>query len=652
MLARRSPPTEPQPPKKKPPAKEPVSPKEKTNLKDDWKQIKRLILLARPYSNLLFWGLLTTIFSSGLSLVFPALFGRLIDASFLQSATTTLLDRTVLLLLGVFALASLFTAAQSFLLNKVGVSVVADLRRKLFDHMMSLSARFFVNQKTGDLGSRLNNDTSTISQVVSGTLATAISQVIGLVGAGILMVLTSPRLSLMTAIIIPAIIVIAIVIGSRFKEVGRQMQDAKAEATAGAEEAISGIRVVHSFTAEPLEIQRYFGGVQNIFGFGIRHARLTATMGGVMSFLSFGSLALILWYGGRLVMQSEMTPGSLVSFLFYAFQAGGTVAGMTGIYAQIQQALGASGRIFELLDEKSDLTEPLIPVAMQSLRGQVRFDNVSFEYEIEAETKKTDQAASQTEESTTNTTTKRQPQPILQGINLNIPAGQVLALVGPSGAGKSTLASLIPRFWDVTSGRICIDSVDIREYALSDLRANVGMVPQETLLFSGSILENILYGRPEANQAEVEEATRAANAHGFISKLAEGYHTLVGERGVKLSGGQRQRIAIARAILKDPRILILDEATSSLDNESEALVQSALERLMIGRTTLIIAHRLSTIRNADRIVVLQEGKIIEDGSHDQLMSIRGTYYDLYQTQFRPSEESLELLKRLQDSGNV
>lgn len=584
--------------------------------KRDPKQLARLLAYARPYRLLFVLGVLATLVSSGLGLVFPVLFGRLIDASFLKvgSTDTAQLDRTVVLLLGIFALSALFGAAQSYLLARVGAGVVADLRRALFGHLLTLSPRFFGDHKTGDLTSRLTADVGTVQGVTSTALAQLGAQTVSLVGSVILLVTTSPRLSLLTLAVIPLVIGTAFTIGRRIRRVSREVQDAVAEANASAEEALSGVRVVQSFTAEPLERGRYGAGVQLSFLAALKRARLQALMSGSMSFMTFGALALVLWYGGREVMSGSLTPGHLVTFLFYALQVGGTVASLTGIFNQFQEALGASSRIFELLDERSDLPQAPQPLALARAEGRVSFEQVQFSYG---------------------------GQDVLRDLNLRVPAGQVVALVGPSGAGKTTLVSLIPRFWDVTGGALKVDDRDVRDYALSDLRAQVGLVPQETLLFSGTIRENILYGRPQATPAEVEGAARAANAHDFISAFPQGYDTLVGERGVKLSGGQRQRIAIARAILKDPRILILDEATSALDNESEALVQSALERLMQGRTTFVIAHRLSTIRNADRIIVMNAGQIVQDGPHADLMAAGGLYRDLYDLQFRREQEGRE-----------
>ncbi len=589
-------------------------------MRRDPRQLVRLLAFARPYRWVFVVGVVATLVSSGLNLVFPALFGRLIDASFLRvgSTDTSQLDRTVVALLGIFALSALFGAAQSFLLSRVGAGVVADLRRAVFAHLLTLSPRFFGEHKTGDLTSRLTSDVGTVQTVTSTALAQLAAQSVSLVGAVVLLVTTSPRLSLLTLAVIPLVIGTAVTIGRRIRRVSREVQDAVAGANASAEEAISGVRVVQSFTAEGVEEGRYGQGVTQSFLAALKRARLQALMAGVMSFLTFGALAVVLWYGGRLVMAGSLTPGNLVTFLFYALQVGGTVVALTGVFNQFQEALGASGRIFELLDERSDLPQPAQPAPLARAEGRVSFDGVSFTYDGETEGTR---AA------------------VLRDVTLDVPAGQVVALVGPSGAGKTTLVNLIPRFWDVTGGTLRVDGRDVRDYALADLRAQVGLVPQETLLFSGSIRENILYGRPGAHPDEVEAAARAANAHEFISAFPHGYDTVVGERGVKLSGGQRQRVAIARAILKDPRILILDEATSALDNESEALVQAALERLMQGRTTFVIAHRLSTIRNADRILVMDAGRVTEDGTHAQLLAAGGLYRDLYELQFRAEQDA-------------
>lgn len=572
----------------------------------------RLLQFVRPYRLWLVLGALFTLISSGLGLIFPRLFGRLIDSSFLHvgSQDTATLNQTVLLLIGVFACSAVFNALQSLLLARVGASVVADLRRTLFAHLLQLSPRFFTAHSTGDLTSRLTADVSTVHAVASTALAQLASQIVTLVGAVTLLLLTSAELSGLTLLMIPLVIGTAIFFGRRIRAASRLVQDEIAAANATATEAISGIRVVQSFTAQALEQGRYGQGVQASYGRALQRAGLQATMSGLMTFLSFSALALVLWYGGRQVMSGAITPGHLVTFLFYALQVAMTVGGLTSVFNQFQEALGASGRIFELLDEQSELTEPAQPRPLGRSLGEVTFAGVSFRYEGKE---------------------------ALRNINFTVPAGQVVALVGPSGAGKSTLVSLLPRFWDVSEGQILLDGHDVREYALNDLRSQIGLVPQETLLFSGTVAENIWYGRPEASRAEMEQAAQAAHASEFIARLEQGYDTVVGERGVKLSGGQRQRIAIARALLKNPRILILDEATSALDNESEALVQQALDTLMVGRTTFIIAHRLSTVRHADRILVLDGGEVVQSGTHAELYAAGGLYRELYDLQFRAQE---------------
>lgn len=568
--------------------------------------------VAAPYRPLFWLGVAASLISSGLNLAFPLLFGRLVDASFLQvgSTDTAALDRTVLLLLGIFALSSLFGAAQSYLLARVGAGVVRTLRERLFAHLLTLSPRFFAEHRTGELTSRLTADVGTVQGVSSSVLAQLLAQTVTLLGSAVLLVTTNPRLSLYALVGLPLIIVVAATIGRQVRRISREVQDAVARANATAEEAIGSVRVVQSFTAESLERERYGEGVWAGFAAALQRAGWQALMSGVMSFLTFGSLALVLWFGGRQVMAGELTPGALVSFLFYAIQVGGAIAALTGLINQFQEAAGASGRIFELLEEQPDLPQPAQPHPITDLRGEVTFEGVGFRYGEEA---------------------------VLQDISLGARPGQTVALVGPSGAGKTTLVNLIPRFWDVTAGCILLDGTDIRDYALADLRAHIGLVPQDTQLFSGTVGENIRYGRPGASDAEMEAAARAANAHEFIEALPQGYATVVGERGLKLSGGQRQRVAIARALLKNPRVLILDEATSALDNQSEALVQAALDDLMVGRTTFVIAHRLSTVQNADQILAMDRGRIVERGTHAELLAMNGLYAELHQVWSERSE---------------
>lgn len=575
----------------------------------DLGQLRRLLAYAAPYR----WSLVVagffTLLSSGLGLVFPQAIGGLVDASFLRigSQTTAQLDQAVLILFGIIALQALVSATASFLLSRTGEAVVADLRKAVYSHLLTLSSRFFESRNTGEITSRLTSDVSTVQSVVSTALVQLVSQTITLVGTVVILFVINWQLALLMLSIVPVIVLVAIVYGRRLRKVSKEFQDKVAAANARAEEAISGIRVVQSFTLEPQEGRRYGGLIGESFAVARKRAGFSAVFSGLVSFAMFSALSLVLWFGGRLVIGGQITPGELVSVLVYTFTVAGAVATFSGIFSQVQQALGASSRIFELLDERSELLQPAAP-SNPPIKGEVRLQDVRFSYGDRGE--------------------------VLAGVSLTASAGQVVALVGPSGAGKSTLVSLIPRFYDVSAGQILIDGMDVRQYSLDYLRANIGIVPQETLLFSGTIADNIRYGKPGATDAEVKQAAQAANAHDFIQAFPEGYNTVVGERGVKLSGGQRQRVAIARALLKNPRILILDEATSSLDSESESLVQEALETLMQGRTTLVIAHRLSTVRSADQIVVLENGQVVQQGSHEQLLEAGGLYRELYELQFR------------------
>ncbi|GIW25560.1 ABC transporter ATP-binding protein [Meiothermus sp.] len=576
--------------------------------KGDFRQLGRLLAYTRPYRLGLLLAGIASLISTGFFLAFPQLVSRMLDASIFEQGNLAQIDRYTLLLIGVFAGQALFSALQSYLFARAGEGVVADLRRSLFGHLLTLSPRFFENHKTGDITSRLTSDVATVQGVVSNALVQLFTTPLMFAATLAILFVTNWKLSSFILAVVPLVILVAIVLGRIIRRISKAFQDKIAEANARAEEVLSGIRVVQSFTAEKLEAERYSHLIGESFRTALRRALVASGLSGVVFFSIFSALGLIFWYGGRLVSLGEITPGQLVSFILYAFNVAASVGTLAGIWSQVQSALGASSRIFELLDTPSELKDPENPHPLPAVRGEVRLENVHFAYDDRGE--------------------------VLRGVSLTARPGEVVALVGPSGAGKSTLIALIPRFYDVTQGRITLDGIDIRQLRLEDLRRQIALVPQETLLFSGSIEENIRYGKPQASQAEVIEAAKAANAHGFIQEFPQGYQTLVGERGVKLSGGQRQRIAIARALLKNPRILILDEATSSLDSESEALVQEALDKLMQGRTTFVIAHRLSTVRNADLIVVLDKGQVVEQGTHEALLAQGGLYKNLYELQFR------------------
>jgi subfamily B ATP-binding cassette protein MsbA len=460
----------------------------------------------------------------------------------------------------------------------------------------------------------LTSDVSVVQATVSSSLAASISQAITLIGGLVLMFVTSVTLSAVVLSFLPITIVSAAVFGRRLRRISTDYQDKVAEANASAEEAITANRVVKWFTAEEVEIRRYVSKIQESYGVALRRARLRALFSPLVQFVGFGTIALVMWIGGRQVLAGSLTAGQLVTFLLYTLTVAGAIGAFTGLYGQMQEALGASRRIFELLAERSSVRDPTTPATLARVKGRITFTDVGFRY-------------------------SDRDVDVLESVDLDVAPGEVVALVGPSGAGKSTIVQLIPRFFDPTTGRVLIDGVDLRDLRLRDLRSFMAAVPQETQLFSGTVMENLLLGNPQATRAEVVAAAVAANAHEFIVGFPSQYETVVGERGVKLSGGQRQRVAIARALLNDPRILILDEATSSLDSESEATVQEALERLMQGRTTLIIAHRLSTVRNADRLAVIDAGRIVQEGSHDKLLAEGGLYADLYHLQFRDAPES-------------
>lgn len=554
-------------------------------------------------------GVLSAGVSSGLGLIFPQFIQRFFD-SFISDTSFAGLSQIAIYALIIFAVQAVFNFLRTYLLAVAGEGVVADLRSTLFSHLLGLSTRFFENRKTGEITSRLTSDISTVQGAVSTSLAQLVNQLVFLVGSVVLIFVTNWRLSLLMLAVVPVVVVSAAFFGRQLRKISKAFQDRVADANAAAEEAISGVQVVKSFTAEDLESERYTAQVQASYEIAKRRAVFRAAFISSIILAMFTAISLVLWYGGRLVLNEQLTGGELIAFLAYTLFVAGAVGSLTGLYSQFQEALGASSRIFELLDTTTDLPDPVTSQAPQNVRGRIQFDEVSFSYG------------------------DRGDAPVLKAISLDAQPGEVTALVGPSGAGKSTLVSLIPRFYDPTAGRVLLDARDIRDFDVLDLRKYIGIVPQETQLFSGSVRENIRYGRPDASDTEVEEAATAANAHDFILGFQDAYDTVVGERGVKLSGGQRQRVAIARALLKNPRILILDEATSSLDSESESLVQEALDTLMRGRTTFVIAHRLSTIQNAERILVLDEGRIVQQGSHQELMRSGGLYKQLYDQQFR------------------
>jgi subfamily B ATP-binding cassette protein MsbA len=563
----------------------------------------------RPHRWALLGATLSLVASAGIGLAFPQVVRFLLDAAFVHG-DRRMLDRIAAALAGLFVVQALLNFTQTYLLSATGERVIARLRQDLFEHLLRLSPGFFAERRTGELTSRLGNDIATLQSVVSNQIAEFSRQVLFLIGSLVLLTLTHWQLTETTVLVVPVVVGAAFFFGRRLRRSSTSVQDKVAGGAAVAEEAFSQIRTVQSFVQEAWEARRYGRWMAEVVRAALRRAVVRGVFFGVITFVIFSGIDVVLWKGGRLVLAGQLTAGELVSFLLYAFYVAAAVGTLAGLFSSYQEAVGAARRVFELLETRPAVADPPDPRPLPvPLRGAVALDEVSFRYAPGL--------------------------PLaLDRVSFTIAPGEVVALVGPSGAGKTTVAHLLPRFWDVTAGRITLDGIDIRTVRLAELRRAIGMVPQEPALFSGTVAENIGYGRPEATPAEIEAAARAAHAHEFIERLPEGYATLVGERGVKLSGGQRQRVAIARALLKDPAVLILDEATSSLDAESERLIEEALERLLKGRSTLIIAHRLSTVRRADRLVVLDHGRVVEEGTHEELLARGGLYARLYQRQFR------------------
>ncbi len=573
-------------------------------------QWRRLLAYLTAYKLRLFLSTIGLFFASALSLVFPAVIQRVIDSVF-TDADIALLDAITLALLAVFILRSLASFVQNYNLNYVGEKLVVDIRCELYARLQSLSIKYYNSKRVGELISRISSDVTVVRTVLTGNISAFLQQALTLVGSVAIMFYLNWRLTLFIIVLMPIIVAVAFVLGSAIRRTSTRVQDEIAGATVVAEEVLQNIREVKSFVRESYEIARYNAAIEVAFRAAVKLLTIRSVFGPIIAFFAFAGLALILWFGGREVLDGRLSAGELIAFLIYGLTVAANFAGVVSMYSQVQEALGATKRVFEILDTQPDVRDRPKAKQLAAVKGAICLRGVRFAYENDLA--------------------------VLSDIDLQIAAGEIIALVGPSGAGKSTLFNLIPRFYDVDAGSISIDGHDIRDLTQSSLRAHIGIVPQETLLFGGSVRENILYGKLDASDAELIAAAKSANAHDFIIELPKGYDSIVGERGIKLSGGQRQRVAIARALLKNPSILLLDEATSSLDNESEQLVQEALARLMVNRTTLIIAHRLSTVRVAHRIAVLDKGRIIELGTHKDLMAQRGLYAKLYEMQFRETD---------------
>ena len=565
----------------------------------------------RPFWPELTGAFVALVLAGLIGLAFPLIVRELLDAAF-EARNRAMLNRIAIGLVGLFVAQAALNLIQTFLLGATGERAVAGLRQELFEQLLRQPPGFFADRKTGELTSRLTSDIGQLQQTMSHQVAEIARQALALVGGIVALTVMQPALTLTALGVTPVIVAIAMFFGKRLRKATTGVQDKAADANAVAEEAITQIRSVQSFTMELLEARRYASSTDAAVRQALLRARARGIFFGVITFVTMVGIVFVLWQGGVQVIDGQLSGGALVAFLLYTVTIAAAVGTLASYFGQYQEAIGAAARVFELLDLVSPIADPPMPHALPvPVQGEVRFEQVRFRYP--------------------NGTT------VLHEISLEIAPGETVALVGPSGAGKTSLVSLLPRFWDVESGRVTLDGIDVRDLALASLRGAIGLVPQEPALFGGTIRENIAYGRLGATDAEIRAAAAAANAMEFIEQLPLRLDTIVGERGVKLSGGQRQRIAIARAILKDPAVLILDEATSSLDTQNEQLIEEALARLMQHRTTLIIAHRLSTVRRADRIVVLDHGRIVEEGSHDFLLSMGGLYARLYRQQFRPTD---------------
>jgi ATP-binding cassette, subfamily B, bacterial len=570
--------------------------------------LRGLLPFLRPY-RLLVWGALAALtVTAMLSLALPLAVRRVVDGFFEESVR--LMDAYFAAAIGIAALLALGTALRFYLVTRLGERVIADIRRAIYDKVIGMSPAFYERLMTGEVLSRLTTDTTLVLSVIGSSVSIALRNTLTLIGGLVLLFFTSAKLTGMVLVGVPLVIVPILTLGRRLRVLSRESQDRIAESSAQASESLLAAQTVQAYTHEAASRGAFGGLTERAFDAARRRVLVRSVMTAIVIFMVFTSIVGVLWIGARDVRAGAMSPGELVQFVIYAVMVAGSVAALSEIWGELQRAAGATERMVELIEATDTVHDPSHPLPLAGrARGEIAFEAVTFRYPARPET-----AA-------------------LTGLNLHVRPGETVALVGPSGAGKSTLFQLLMRFFDPDSGRVTLDGTDIRQLLRTDLRRQFALVPQEPVIFATSARENIRFGRPEASDAEVEAAAKAAAAHEFLMKLPQGYDTYVGERGVMLSGGQKQRIAIARAILRDAPVLLLDEATSALDAESERAVQVAVERLAEGRTTLIIAHRLATVKRADRIVVFQEGQIVAEGTHGALVAEGGLYARLARLQF-------------------
>ena len=566
------------------------------------KEFRKILKYARPYTKSLVFAFLCLALTSLINLVLPLIVRNMINAVIVLK-DSEVLDGLAWDLIIIIGLQAVFAVTHNYIFGFVGHRMTTDFRVEFFSHIQSLSLRFFQERRVGEILSRMSNDISVIENALVTIPVALLRQSITLLGAMTIILYLNWKLTGLILLVLPPLMIFARVFGRRLKKFSEKLQDQVAQAVVVLEEVISSIKIVKSFTRESYERSRFQGKIETAFERAVDKLKVSSFFGPFILGLTFLVSALLIWYGGYQVMQGTTTPGELAAFFLYALIIAGPIGTFIRLYTQVQEASGAISRVYEILDTQPLIQNPVNPVPIEVLDGRIQYENVSFGYRDTTE--------------------------VIHDICLDILPGQTAALVGPSGAGKSTLIKLLFRFFDPSTGAIRLDGHDIRTLDRERFLGQIALVPQETLLFGGTVKENILYGKLDATESELFEAAKKANAHEFIVKMEKGYDTVVGEKGTKLSGGERQRIAIARAILKDPKILVLDEATSSLDNRSESLIQDALETLMANRTTFIIAHRLSTIHKADQIIVLDKGSIVEAGQHEELMNNKGLYHDLY-----------------------
>jgi ATP-binding cassette, subfamily B, bacterial len=571
--------------------------------------LRLLLPLMAPHKRLMFGWLGFLALSSTATLSLPVAVRLMIDHGFAGDDPAAI-DRWFIGLFVVAAVLAVATAGRFFFVSLLGERVITDLRRRLYGQLLRLDMGFYDRNRSGELVSRLSADSEQIRSMIGSSASIALRSIVTLIGSGVMVAMTSPRLAGLAAVGIPLVVLPIVLFGRRVQVIARESQDRVADANARASETLGAMHTVQSFAREAYEVMRFDTALQRALAAARRRIRTQAWLTACVILLVFGAITLVLWVGAKDVIAGRMTAGVLSQFVLYAVIGAGSVGALSEVWAEVQRASGGIGRIDELMREEPALRPALSAHPLQSrLRGEIRFENVDFHYPSRPES------------------------PALHGFNLTIAPGETIALVGPSGAGKTTVLQLLLRFYDPQRGRITIDGIDLAELDPIELRTQLGLVPQQPTIFAADARDNIRYGQLDASDAEVEEAARAAEAHEFLAALPQGYDTYLGERGVRLSGGQQQRLAIARAVLKDAPILLLDEATSALDAASERAIQQALERLVQGRTTLVIAHRLATVRQADRIVVIDQGRIVAQGRHDELIAAGGLYAELARLQF-------------------